>query len=256
MKLGIAYNIFDCVELLGLSIDTIRSTADFICVVYQEVSNFGEPISERDRLYLEKLKHSGKVDLFYEYEPTTQGGHINEINKRNIGKNLCADNGCNYFMSMDADEFYDSVQLQFAYDTVVSGLYDSCVFKMLTYWKNSKYILDPPEEYYVSGIYILNEREFSLRHRWPIPVDPTRRLDIGKLKIFERSEIQMHHMSYCRTDIRLKLRNSSASLNFKKREKLAAYYDNWTPDQPAYLAGIEERYYNLIEVPDKFNIKL
>jgi len=258
MRLGIAYNMFDSLELLEASIDTVSSVADFICVVYQEVSNFGELMSDRDRRFLEELNASGKVDLFYEYEPDVgRGGHMNELVKRNLGKNLCCDNGCTHFMSMDTDEFYDPTQLQFAYDTIVDGSYESCAFKMMTYWKTSKFVLDPPEQYYVSGIYTLDEREFSMRHRWPVPVDPTRRLDVGRLRIFERSEIQMHHMSYCRSDLRLKLRNSSASVNFKNRiEKIAAYYDNWTVGQPAYLAGLEERYHDVKEVEDKFNLKL
>lgn len=257
-KLGIAYNAFDALELLEASIDTVRPLADFIVVVYQEVSNFGEPLSQRDRSFLDALRQTGKVDLFYEYKPVTVGhGHMNEIAKRNIGKNLCMNEQCTHHMTMDTDEFYDTAQLQYVYQTMIDGAYDSCAYKMLTYWKTSSFILDPPEEYYVSGIYILNNREFSMRHRWPIPVDPTRRLDIGRLKIFERTEIQMHHMSYCRTDIRIKLRNSSASVNFKNRiEKIARYYDDWEIGQPAYLAGMEERYYNLKIVEDKFNIKL
>ena len=42
MKLGVSYNLFDGEELLEGSIKQIRSEVDYISVVYQEVSNFGE----------------------------------------------------------------------------------------------------------------------------------------------------------------------------------------------------------------------
>ena len=41
MKLGISYNVFDGEELLEKSILCIRDQVDFISVVYQEKSNFG-----------------------------------------------------------------------------------------------------------------------------------------------------------------------------------------------------------------------
>ena len=46
MKLGVSYNIFDGEELLENSIKSIRENVDYISVVYQEVSNFGNPCDE------------------------------------------------------------------------------------------------------------------------------------------------------------------------------------------------------------------
>ena len=111
------------------------------------------------------------------------------------------------------------------------------------------------EEYYVSGIYKIDDRRFSMSNKWPVLVDPTRRLEPRKLKIFERSEIQLHHMSYVRQDIRSKLENSSASTNFRNRiNVIATYFDKWQPGQRALLAGREERYYDLKKVDNIFNI--
>ena len=42
MRLGVSYNVFDGEELLEESISKIRDNVDFICVVYQNTSNFGE----------------------------------------------------------------------------------------------------------------------------------------------------------------------------------------------------------------------
>ena len=41
MKLGVAYNVFDAEELLEYSINSIREFADYVVVVAQETSNYG-----------------------------------------------------------------------------------------------------------------------------------------------------------------------------------------------------------------------
>ena len=41
MKLGVAYNVFDGEELLEYSIKSIKAFVDFIVVVAQETSNYG-----------------------------------------------------------------------------------------------------------------------------------------------------------------------------------------------------------------------
>jgi len=41
MKLGCAYNIFDGEEMLIHSLNNLRPMVDYICVVYQTTSNFG-----------------------------------------------------------------------------------------------------------------------------------------------------------------------------------------------------------------------
>lgn len=256
MKLGIHYNAFDALELLEASIDTVRPLADFICVVYQEVSNMGEPLSDRDRGFLVALRDTGKVDLFHEYVPTSTNGHINELAKRNIGKTLCQDAGCTHHMTMDVDELYITHELQYVKDQMTTGQWDASACQMQTYWNSPSFVLDPPEEYYVPLIYTIDDRMFDLRHRWRIPVDPTRRLPSNRIRLFERREIQMHHLSYVRLDIGTKLRNSSASVNFKaKINRLVAHFNQWTPGQQAYLAGIGERWHNVKKIDPLFDIQ-
>lgn len=257
MKLGVAYNVFDGMELLLPSIKTVRDSAAFVCVVYQETSNFGEHMSESDRYYLKELDGSGMVDEFINYNPPKINGHFNEINKRNIGLNSCLAADCSHFMSMDADEFYLRGELSYAIKKIDECGADSSACKMQTYYKSAKYVLDPPEEYFVPLIYKLDRREFKLGIKWPVLADPTRRLTTGQIKIFERNEIQMHHMSYVRLDIGSKLRNSSANLNFKSKiNRLVEHYNSWTPDKPAYLAGREERYYKVKEIDPLFEINI
>ena len=85
MRLGVSYNIFDGEELLEGSIKQIRSEVDYISVVYQTISNFGNKCNEELIPLLNRLKSEGLVDELYEYKPKIEnGGHYNEIVKRNI----------------------------------------------------------------------------------------------------------------------------------------------------------------------------
>ena len=58
MKLGVAYNIFDGEEMLPFSLKNLRPMVDFICVVYQTTSNFGNENPTLKKT-LENLKGSG-----------------------------------------------------------------------------------------------------------------------------------------------------------------------------------------------------
>jgi CRP-like cAMP-binding protein len=62
MKLGISYNLFDGEELLEGSIKQIRQHVDYVSVVYQTISNFGNTCSPELIRLLEKLKSEGLID--------------------------------------------------------------------------------------------------------------------------------------------------------------------------------------------------
>ena len=251
MKLGFHYNVFDGQELLEDSIDSVRETADFICVVYQVQSNFGHTIDVQRVLDL-----SDKIDHLFLYIPSKFGGHHNEVLKRNIGKRICQTHGCTHHATIDTDELYDPDQLAYAWEEVKQGNHDGSVCKMQTYWKSTRYALDPPEEYYVPLIYKMDDRRFSVRNRMKVRTDPTRALKCDNLRIFTRDEIEMHHLSYVRDDIRTKLMNSSASVNYISRiDEIVEHYETWKPGDVAYLAGKEIRYHNLREIESTFYIK-
>lgn len=69
MILGAAYNVFDGEELLEASIRSIRTSVDYIVIVYQTTSNFGEKCSHNLVQILESLKEKGLVDDIVHYEP-------------------------------------------------------------------------------------------------------------------------------------------------------------------------------------------
>ncbi len=69
-KLGVSYNLFDGEDLLEGSIKSIRNHVDYINVVYQNVSNFGNKSETNLEELLKDLKTKGLIDDFVEYKPT------------------------------------------------------------------------------------------------------------------------------------------------------------------------------------------
>ena len=257
MKLGVSYNLFDGEELLESSIKSIRNNVDYISVVYQTISNFGNPCSEELVSLLEELKSEGLIDELFEYKPkTNKGGHYNEITKRNLGLYLSEGAGCTHHMAMDSDEFYTEEQFKYMKKVVEEGDYDSSACQMTTYYKDSKYRLEPKEEYYVSLMFkIQRGKEYVMGSPFPVLVDPTRRMVTNNCRVFTRDEIEMHHMSYVRKNIRKKLQNSSASPNFRNIDKLVDYFDKWEYPKQALMGGAPDKFYDIVEVDKKFNIQ-
>lgn len=258
MKLGVSYNLFDGEELLESSIKSIRTNVDFISVVYQTVSNFGNPCNEELEPLLESLHKEGLIDELFEYRPNiNKGGHYNEIRKRNIGLTLSEGAGCTHHMAMDSDEFYTNEQFKYMKKTMEESGYDSSACQMTTYYKEPIYRLEPKEEYYVSLLFKIKQgREYVIGHPFPVLVDPTRRMEPGNCKVFTRDEIEMHHMSYVRKNIRKKLQNSSASPNFRNIDKIVDYYQKWEYPQQALMGGAPDKFYNTVEEEIKFKINV
>ena len=256
MKLGISYNIFDGEELLEGSIKQIKNHVDFISVVCQTTSNFGKSCTENLLPLLKKIKKEKLVDEILLYTPEIQkGGHFNELQKRNIGLQTSLTAGCSHHMSMDCDEYYITKEFASLKKLVQEGDYDSSYCQMLTYHHNWEYILDPPEDYYVSLITKVDEQScFVLGAPVPVLVDPTRSiLGLKTPLLLKRNQIQMHHGSYIRNNIRAKLENSSASVNFNHEiEKLVEHYKNWKYPEKVFCAGLPCSFKSVSQIKPKF----
>jgi|TARA_R110000744_G_scaffold67666_7_gene137915 hypothetical protein len=255
MKLGIAYNLFDGEELLVDSIKSIRNSVDYIIVIYQQVSNFGSVSEINLSDYLTGLKNDGLIDDMVLYNPRVgSGGHFNEITKRNLGLYECSRKGCTHFLLMDSDEFYTEEQFNISKEVILSGDFDSSACQMVTYYKNGSYRLEPKEEYYVPFIYKITPGvEFVLNNPFPVLIDPTRRMGPGKCKIFTRYELEMHHMSFVRKDLNIKLQNSSAKGSFEHSiNKIVDYYNNWKYPSPVMWA--DSRLISVVPTENLFNI--
>jgi hypothetical protein len=257
MILGVSYNVFDGEELLEYSIKSIRDNVDYISVVYQITSNHGQTCNEGLIPLLNKLLDDNLVDELYLFTPDLIGGEnasMNELQKRNIGLELSRKHGCTHHMSMDSDEFYTNEQFIFMKNSMTDN-FDVAVCQHCQYYKDSIYILKNKEQEYVTTIQkIHQDTQYVYMIDAPVSVDPTRKTNNKNYKIFNRSEVEMHHMSFVRKNIKNKLMNSSSRRFFTDGQinTINNYYNNWTFPEPAMWAG--GNLLEVMEIPRIFNI--
>jgi len=241
-KLGISYNLFDGEENLPASFDTVKHIADFVCVVYQETSNTGE---KRDMRPVLELCRKVGIKHHILFRPVHLVPAVSEAAKRNVGLDISRSVGCTHYMTMDCDELYKPDEIARVWEDVRRDRLITTACQMLTYYKKPTICVDPPEEYFVPLIYQIDSRRFGRAQNFPVQVDKTRKLETlptDRFRVYGRNEIEMHHWSYIRDDIRMKLRNSSAVVNFSDRvEEIAQYFDNYVDGEPAYFGGSEIR---------------
>lgn len=237
MRLGVSYNVFDGEELLEESITKIRDNVDFICVVYQNTSNFGE---FRDDLepFLYDLKGRGLIDYLYLYNPKEiQGKHrgeLNEVIKRNIGRDICVKvANCSHHITMDCDEIFVPDEFKWAKNQVIENDYDTTYVSYDNYYKNRNLIISQKSFMketkqrtmnlgYMSFIVKCDERNYGVGLT-PLILDPTRTIDCKDFHIFNRRDIKMHHYSYIRKNeesLRRKLNNTSFNQVQKSEESI------------------------------------
>jgi hypothetical protein len=255
MKIGCSWNVFDGEELLEGSIKQIRSEVDYVSVVYQTISNFGNPCDPNLVPLLNRLKDEGLIDELYEYKPKLdKGGHYNEITKRNIGLSLSMGVKCTHHMSLDSDEYYKLEEFKYLKNKMIEGNYDSSYCQMLTYYKSWEYVLDPPETYYVSLLYKIKENSnYVMGVPSPVLVDPTRRMFPSENPIiFEREYLQMYHGSYIRKNIGSKLTNSSSNNKNWDINKLIKFYNEFNDGDKGLMFKPYEEYVNLKKIEKIF----
>lgn len=263
-KIGVVYNVFDGEELLESSIRSIRDKVQFIVVVYQTVSNFGNNYDQSE-LECKRLLELGLVDEIRSYAPSVQymengnvfweSGFHNELAKRNFGLEICRDNDCTHLLMMDTDEFYKADQFDYAFKEIIEGDYDTSFCQMVTYYKKPNYILNPKEKYYVPFIIKLKlNTEYKLFVSYPLQIDQTRQTDVGNCITFMREELEMHHFSYVRKDIEKKFINSSSVFPKEQINDVVKHFKNYKKGGRALLLG--ERIYNIEVTENIFNIKI
>ncbi len=237
MKLAAIYNVWDGVELLKGSIETIRQHVDEVIVVYQDVSNYGEKFDPMP--WIEQCQ----IDTLIKHNPS--GRPVSkEIAKRNKGIKHAIESKCTHFLTMDCDEYYlDFGQAKQAYiDSKMGG----SVVSLHTYFKEPTLMLETDEDYFVPFIHRLHRNTVTGGRIYPYRVDPTRRVNesgITKLPFF------MHHYSWVREDIERKVSNSTAAKNLSTSKHIPEYRKDLKEGD--FLECYNSR---LIRVPNWFNI--
>jgi|TARA_R110000824_G_scaffold21863_7_gene81042 hypothetical protein len=270
VKLGVSYNVFDGEELLRHSILCIRKYVDFVCVVYQNTSNFGE---ERDDLeeILCDLQEEGLVDYSILYKPQvvkdSGAGPFNEIRKRNIGKHICKQRGCTHHITMDCDEMYISEEFKKAKELVQKKDYDTSYVNYVNYYKKPTLQFAQSKEgffSYVSFIVKCDDRLYG-EGKVPVLLDPTRKIHPDKFFIFPKEDIQMHHYSYIRgseKSLRRKLNNTSCKTYMPGMEKwndeILQRHKNYKDGDKILIPNMPSKKSesNLIKVEDRLNLDI
>ncbi len=243
MKLIAIYNVWDGIEILDHSINSIINHVDTIIIVYQSVSNFGEEWSP-----LPELQHLITIPkiMFVKFDPIVEmGGSMNERAKRNLGIDFARANKATHFISLDCDEIYED--FGHAKKLYIDSGHRGSVCRLQTYFKKPTFRFDLPEDYYVPFIHQLNEDTRSGSSSYKFYCDPTRNInesDVVELPIF------MHHFSWCRKDIMKKARNSSAQ-GIIKNSTIMNDYNSPDLGEGYYLANWQRK---IKVVPDQFGL--
>eukprot|EP00999_Lentomonas_sp_LEN2_P002661 NODE_537_length_1386_cov_79.791104_g502_i0.p1 GENE.NODE_537_length_1386_cov_79.791104_g502_i0~~NODE_537_length_1386_cov_79.791104_g502_i0.p1 ORF type:complete len:337 (-),score=48.38 NODE_537_length_1386_cov_79.791104_g502_i0:376-1299(-) len=292
MQLGAAINLFDGEELLRACCVALRPHVDYLCVIFQRVSNFGAKCTKAATRTLEELQKEGIIDEVVMYDPVQTisaadkrktvsvyasmndiGGSvgavaeqfINETMKREKGRLACLRHGCNYFMLLDVDEFYQPEELEKLKDFMWKNpMYDGCVAKIRYFYKYPTVELLPLDpQNMVPVMYKCDERKkFQLAHPYPVLIDPTRCVaGVTRLKVMEPEELCMYHYSFVRSKsgVLAKLQNVSNKANYHlDPEEFMRRFDSWDPATAStpilphpYFAKL---YTKFQEVPNWFNI--
>lgn len=159
------------------------------------------------------------IDELIEFKPdfSISSGE-NELNKRNIGLEYAKTNSVNYFMTMDTDEFYIKSEFLRAKEYIVENSITHSFCDIVNYGisPNDRFISQTPS--YVQFFSKIKKcSRLTMKNKKIIAiVDPTRILShYYGAKYFFLSNIQMHHMTYVRKDLELKLLNSNAEATRK-----------------------------------------
>ncbi len=260
MKLGASYNLFDTEELLESSILSIRDQVDFVHVLYQETSNTGKAASTDMIKIVKELKRKGLIDELEKFKPQlSKGTHWNELKKRNRGLERAKEEGCTHFMSMDSDEFYRGSELASLKKLILEQKIDSTACEVINYFKKPVYQLIYPNQpkHYVSLIFRIRPWvKYRFDRRFPVLVDPTRRMRAGKFYLVPKEELAMHHMTLVRKSIRSKLESSSANELYVSNniEDYVTYFESWKKGDSVYPPSNHSNFLSIEEVESSFSI--
>jgi hypothetical protein len=252
MKLASIINVWsDCLELLPYAINNHMSFCDGVIVVWSSTSNHGNSddgkmikfiIDSRfDQRTPDCSKGETAKELHYEQlEPINVLTPLaNETRKRNHGIDVARKKGFTHFLIADADEFYEPDLMHEGKKRFYNPSLNGLVHPLKVYIKSPT--LWTYDHTLCAGINKLNHNTqcgnfnnypFAYDAEGKAHIDPSRR--INYTSGIEMSPVCMHHMSYVRKNIDLKIDNSSANL----RRSRQVIYDEMRDAKPGYLSKL------------------
>jgi hypothetical protein len=243
MSICAIINFWDGENILPHAVKQWHKLGVDVIIVYSNSSNYR--VIKNNEALLHRPEY--KDCILYKCEPRDSLQPVdNERMKRNYGLEKARALGYTHFITADADELYESVDV----DLDAAGIVVACQ----TYFKTPTLTIGKD----VTLVPFVHKMTPTIAHAWNrnypyawvdgnIRIDPSRQLNINDGVVFSR-DILMHHYSYVRIDINSKIENSTARNNIRRSVVLS----DMEHAKPGYFC----RYYQktLQEVPNLFGI--
>lgn len=211
MRLAAIYNVWHDWDLLEYSLKNIAPLVEGVIIVASERSNYGEisPIPDWPNVY--------------QREPRFLEPRLSETDKRNYGLHIAREQGYTHFLTMDADEFYEPEPFLKEKERFLNPELNGLVCQCQTYFKSPTLTigLDSTLVPFIHKLTPTIRHEFNRGYpfawiKGQIRIDPTRSFNITSG--VERTDLIMHHYSYVRKDLNVKIRNSTARNNLERSQ--------------------------------------
>ena len=271
LKFGVSYSVFNGFELLESSILSIRESVDYVNIVYQTKSWYGDDASPELLPTIIKLKEKGLVDEIILYEGSS------EIEKRNIGLKAAYKAGVKYFMTMDCDEFFIKEEVERAKQEIIRHRYTNTYVPVVEYHIKPEYRSLKPTICipFFAKLYWFSKIK-KPGYTNPCIVDPTRPVNIFSIKflniyllrfdrVFVFTFFNMHHMTTIRKDYYSKFKNDPHIYenivinNTKLNVDNIIFHDFKLSDLKKITDSLEDKkpiQSDIIKVKNIFNIKI
>lgn len=223
MKLVAIYNTWGDFDLLQHSIKNIRPLVDAIIVVFSRTSNYGEELVGKDGSNIDEWLDAGCPVWFVRKEPDNKINPMqNETDKRNFGLDFAKSmKRFTHFLTIDADELYEHEPFLKEKERFNNSNIKGLVCLCQTYFKSPTLTigLDRTLVPFIHELTPTIQHAFNRSYPFAwrgrdIFIDPTRSLNISSG--VEMSGLIMHHYSWVRKDIEIKIRNSTARANIER----------------------------------------
>ena len=213
MRLVAIFTVWDDWTLLKYAVGNMRPVVDGIIVIGSTYSNFGE---------YSPIPKEWHTDELFVREPKFHIPLHSETDKRNYGLEIAKSKGYTHFITCDADELYKQDEFLKAKDRVLNENLNGLVCPVVIYFKSPTLTLGR-DVTLVPHIHKLTKtirHEFNrgYPHAWikgQIRIDPSRSLNINS-GVEYTEEVELHHLSWIRSDYKKKIRNSTARSNLEK----------------------------------------
>lgn len=259
MKLIACYTVFDGLELLLPSMETIAPFVDGFVVCWQQYGHRGGPMSQENRQWLmDNMGFKtvvGKPVQWVEFDPWH---HMNakatEIRKHNMMIDGAKQMGATHFLMAATDHFYNPDEFDYGKWVVEKMDYDSTFTAMYTYYKKPTWQISPIEDYYMPFICKLHPHTRIEKMRmFPLRVDPSVKMNtLGKWYLFKTFEVMMHHYSLVRQDIRGKFMNAASPWSTQQIEDFTNDWEQYDIENNPGIKYFQGR--KVVQVRDFFNL--